>query len=75
MAAQAIKNPAVGGDGTIENTFKIFLEQKKNLPPRNAMARGDTVESLDALWSITFKHLIRNARSLLGVLALLSPGV
>jgi len=76
QAAQIIKNPAVGGDGTIQNTYNSFLEEKRNLPNRQGAGavRSDIFHSLDSLWSIMFKNLSKNARSLLGVLSLLSPG-
>jgi hypothetical protein len=68
-----ICHPQVG-NMTIKATYESFLKHKEQLTERPGRPRSETVTSLDALWSITFSHLSRNARELLKVLALLSPG-
>ena len=73
QAAQLIKNPNIGGT-TIESTYELFKEHKKSLPPRPTGDRSDIFHALDSLWNVTFKNLTRNARALLSVLSLLSPG-
>ncbi|PVH79051.1 TPR-like protein [Cadophora sp. DSE1049] len=72
QAAQLIKDPTIGGK-TIASTLNSFKEHQRKLPERQASTRSDIVHALDSLWSMTFSHLTRNARSLLSVVSLLSP--
>lgn len=74
QAAQLIKDEKAGGGKSILGTFEKFKEHKRNLPPRISLERDDRIHSLDALWNMTFTVLSRNARDLLSVLSLLSPG-
>ena len=73
QAAILIKNENVGGP-TIETTFDLFEKHSRNLPERLAGKRSDTYHSLDTLWDMNFRLLSVNARHLLSILALLSPG-
>jgi hypothetical protein len=74
QAAILIKNEKIGGP-TIASTFELFKEHARNLPPRQAGSRSDTYHSLDALWDMNFRLLHNDARQLLSVLSLLSPGI
>jgi hypothetical protein len=74
QAAKLIENPDIGGT-TIASTFASFKQHRDELPERQAGARTEIFESLDTLWSMTFSYLSRNARDLLSVLSLLSPGM
>ena len=73
QAAELIKNQKIGGP-TILSTLESFKKHKRDLPPRPSMERSEIVHSLDSLWSITFNARTTNARDLLSVLSLLSPG-
>lgn len=74
QAAILIKNENIGGP-TIETTFNLFKEHARKLPERQIGKRSDTVHSLDTLWDMNFRLLSINARNLLSVLSLLSPGM
>jgi hypothetical protein len=74
QAAILIKDTEIGGP-TIAKTFETFKEKCRTLPERHYLARSTAEKSLDALWDMTFNCLSRNARTLLGVLAWLSPGM
>jgi hypothetical protein len=73
QAAQLIKKPNIAGT-TIAGCLETFKEIKRSLPPRQTADRSDIIHSLDSLWDMTFKHLSRNARDMLSVLSLFSPG-
>jgi hypothetical protein len=73
QAASLIKNDKIGG-ANIETTYEIFVNQGRNLPERQLGKRSDTYHSLDTLWDMSFKQLSKNARNLLSILSLLSPG-
>ena len=73
QAAILIKNDKIGGLG-IETTYEIYKEHARNLPERQLGKRSETYHALDTLWDMNFKQLSKNARSLLSVLSLLSPG-
>jgi hypothetical protein len=73
QAAIMIKDSDIGGP-TISKTYEMFKERIRTLPERHSSARSTTEKALDALWSMTFNSLTKNARTLLGVLAWLSPG-
>jgi hypothetical protein len=73
QAAELIRNGLIGNK-TISGTYDSYKKEKRKLGDRLGRPRSDTVASLDTLWSMTFSHLSRNARELLKVLALLSPG-
>jgi hypothetical protein len=74
QAAILIKNDAIGGP-TIETTFDLFKQHAKSLPERQAGNRSETYHSLDTLWDMNFRLLHKDARQLLSVLSLLSPGM
>jgi hypothetical protein len=73
QAAILINNDKIGGP-KIETTYEIFMTHARNLPERQLGKRSDTYHSLDTLWDMNFKQLSKNARNLLSVLSLLSPG-
>lgn len=73
QAAILIKNEKVGSP-TIEATYDLFEEHAKKLPERQAGKRSATYHSLDTLWNMNFQLLSDNARQLLRVLSMLSPG-
>ena len=73
QAANLILNPSIGGS-TIVTTYELFKENLRSLPERQSGERSEIVHSLDTLWNMTFSSLTRNARDLLSVLSLLSPG-
>lgn len=73
QAAILIRNEKIGGP-TIETTFDLFKEHARQLPERQIGKRSDTYHSLDTLWDMNFRLLSANARNLLSVLSLLSPG-
>lgn len=73
QAAILIQDSEVGGP-TIAKTVEVFKEKIRSLPERMSGARGTAEKALDALWDMSFSLLSRNARTLLGVLAWLSPG-
>jgi hypothetical protein len=73
QAAQLVKDEAIAST-TIAAFLESFKEHKKTLPARVSGDRSDIVHSLDSLWNMTFTNLSRNARHLLSVLSLLSPG-
>ena len=74
QAAILIKNEDIGGP-TIETTFDLFKQHAKSLPERQAGGRSETYHSLDTLWDMNFRLLHKDARQLLSVLSLLSPGI
>jgi hypothetical protein len=51
----------------------LFEIQRQKLPPRHIGHRDNLIHALDTVWSIALDALTPNARSLLGVFALLSP--
>jgi hypothetical protein len=73
QASVLINNQKIGGT-TIESTYALFKQHWETLPDRPLGKRSDTYHALEALWDMNFGVLDDNARSLLGVLALLSPG-
>ena len=73
QAAILIRNEKVGGP-TIEATFDLFKEYARQLPERHIGKRANIYHSLDTLWDMNFRLLSTNARNLLSVLSLLSPG-
>jgi hypothetical protein len=72
--AKLIQNPLIGESETIAATYDSFKKRKKDLQPRLLGERTEIVASLDTLWDMIFTNLTTNARDLLSVLALLSPG-
>lgn len=73
QAASLIKETRVTGDQSIRTFLKIFEESRAKLPPRQIGDRDSVIHALDTIWSIALNVLSQNARSLLSVLALLSP--
>lgn len=73
QAAQLIKDADIGGP-TITKTYESFEKRLRTLPERHSSVRSASERSLDALWDMIFNALTPNARTLLGVLAWLSPG-
>jgi hypothetical protein len=73
QAAILIKDSDVGGP-TISKTLETFKERIRTLPERFSSERSPAEKALDALWDMSFSSLSSNARTLLGVLAWLSPG-
>jgi hypothetical protein len=74
QAAVLINNPEIGGS-SISGALEIFNENSQRLPPRPNSERSEMVHALDTLWNINFSILGTNARNLLSVLAMLSPGM
>jgi hypothetical protein len=73
QASVLIKNEKTGGY-TIESTLDAFKQNAAKLPERQKGRRSETYHALDTLWDMSFGVLPNNARQLLSVLALLSPG-
>jgi len=73
QAAILIKNDKIGGL-KIEPTYEIYKEHARNLPDRHRGKRSNTYHALNTLWDMNFKQLSKDARNLLSVLSLLSPG-
>ena len=72
QAATLVASPKVGRR-TIKELLQVFDEHYKSLPPRKTSDRSPLIQALDTLWSIAFGALNPDARSLLSVLAHLSP--
>lgn len=72
-AANLILDTRVTGDTSIVTFLNQFEAQRQRLPPRQIGHRDNLVHALDTVWSIALDALTPNARSLLGVFALLSP--
>lgn len=73
QAATLILDTKVTGDASIVTFLNQFEAQRQKLPPRQVGHRDNLIHALDTVWSIAFDALTPNARSLLGVFALLSP--
>lgn len=74
QAAVSIENADIGGE-TIAGTLEIFNSNAQRLPERPHRERSEMIHALDALWNMNFSILTPNARDLLSVLAMLSPGM
>jgi hypothetical protein len=74
QASILINNPDIGGQ-TIAGTLEIFNSSSQRLPERPESERSEMIHALDTLWNINFSILNPNARNLLSVLAMLSPGI
>jgi hypothetical protein len=74
QAAILIQDPTIGGL-TIVKTYELFKERRRTLPERHRSVRSLSEQAIDALWNMSFEALSPNARTLLGVLAWLSPGM
>lgn len=73
QASLLINNPEIGGS-TIAGTLEIFNSNAQRLPERPDTERSEMIHALDTLWDMNFSILTPNARNLLSVLAMLSPG-
>jgi hypothetical protein len=73
QASILISNPKIGGS-TIAGTLDIFNSSAQRLPERPDTERSEMIHTLDTLWNMNFSILTPNARNLLSVLAMLSPG-
>lgn len=74
QAAVLINNPEIGGS-TISGALELFNSNAQRLPERpDTETRSEMVHALDTLWNMNFSILSPNARNLLSVLAMLSPG-
>lgn len=74
QAAILINNPEIGGS-TISGALELFNSNAQRLPPRPDTTRTEMIHALDTLWNMNFSILTPNARNLLSVLAMLSPGM
>lgn len=74
QAAIMMQDPTIGGP-TIVETYELFKERRRTLPERHRSVRSPSEQAIDALWNMSFEALSPNARTLLGVLAWLSPGM
>ena len=74
QAALLINDPNIG-DATIAGTLGIFNSNAQRLPERPDTERSEIIHALDTLWNMNFSMLTPNARNLLSVLAMLSPGM
>jgi hypothetical protein len=74
QAAVSIMNPDIGGE-TIAGTLEVFESNFQSLPEGPDKERLEMIRALDALWNMNFSILTPNARNLLSVLAMLSPGM
>jgi hypothetical protein len=73
QASVLINNPDIGG-ATIAGTLVIFNRNVQRLPERPD-AESEMTHTFDTLWNMIFSILTPNARNLLSVLAMLSPGM
>jgi hypothetical protein len=73
QAASLILETKITGDTSVVTFLNQFEIQRQRLPPRQIGHRDNLIHALDTVWSIALDALAPNARSLLGVLALLSP--
>ena len=74
QATVLINNPEIGGS-TISGALELFNSNAYRLPERpDTEARSEMVHALDTLWNMNFSILSPNARNLLSVSAMLSPG-
>ena len=73
QAAALILENKITGDTSVVTFLNQFEVQRQRLPPRQIGHRDNLIHALDTVWSIAFDALSPNARSLLGVFALLSP--
>jgi hypothetical protein len=75
QAAVLINNPEIGGS-TICGALELFNSNAQRLPERpDTEQRSEMIHALDTLWNMNFSILTPNARNLLSVLAMLSPGM
>lgn len=74
QASILINNPKIGG-ATIAGTVEVFNSNAHQLPERADTERSEMIHTLDTLWNMNFSILTPNARNLLSVLAMLSPGM
>jgi hypothetical protein len=74
QASILINNPDIGG-ATIAGALELFNSNAQRLPERPDTERSEMIHALDTLWNMNFSILTPNARSLLSVLAMLSPGM
>lgn len=74
QAAILINNPEIGGS-SIAAALKLFNSNAQRLPERPERERSEMIHALDTLWNMNFSILRPNARNLLSVLAMLSPGM
>ena len=73
QAASLILERKITGDTSIVTFLRLFKEKRQQLPPRQIAHRDNLIHALDTVWSIRLDALSADARSLLGVFALLSP--
>ena len=69
-----INNLDIGGS-TIAGALELFNSNARRLPERPELEGSEMIHALDTLWNINFSVLSPNARDLLSVLAMLSPGM
>jgi len=74
QAAVLINNPNIGCNN-IAGALELFNSNAQRLPERPDTDRSEMVHALDTLWNMNFSILTPNARNLLSVLAMLSPGM
>lgn len=73
LASRLILDPVIGGDLTARSFIEKFNQSLKSLPKRHLGKRDDFIKSLDAIWAIAFEGLSQHARTVLSVLAFMSP--
>ena len=73
QAANLIKDPGVGGP-TIAQTFEVFKKRYRDFKRRNPNAESDTLRTINTLWDMSWSRLDTKSKSLLGVMAWMSPG-
>lgn len=74
QAAVLINNPNIGCEN-IAGALELFNSNAQRLPERPDTDRSEMVHALDTLWNMNFNILTPNARNLLSVLSMLSPGM
>jgi hypothetical protein len=74
-AARLILSRQRADGTTIAEAYDTFKTHEILLPARQRSERSPLIQSLDALFDMTFTTLSAPARDLLSVLALLSPGM
>jgi len=74
QAAVLINNPDIGCNN-VARALELFNSNAQRLPERPDTDRSEMIHALDTLWNMNFSILKPNARNLLSVLALLSPGM
>lgn len=73
QAANLVRDAEITTDHSIVSVLELFEQTSKSLPPRLFGHRNEKIHALDTIMAIALNRVSKNARSLLGVFALLAP--